>query len=76
MLRIILTSEQQDVESIEVVVTNLTYKSILGYQYAGGFKRFGISIVDDKIKGRKQYSEKDKTLNFLKQVFLNTTTKI
>lgn len=72
MKSIILYPEQNNLKPLQIVVREKDYKDLKKMQYSGGFKRFGLSVIDDKIKGK--YKDWEKLGEYLGKIFLNTPT--
>ena len=67
MIVLNLYNEVSD-KAVNVIVSNKQYSIVKDLQHAGGFRRFGMAIYDDKVKAQK---ETQKLIDFLCSVFDN-----
>lgn len=70
MKAIILMPNQNNLEVLEITVSNRDFRQLQKMQYEGGFERFRISLYDDEIKGGK--TDVKKLSNWLNEVFITT----
>lgn len=68
MAKIVDLFNEVTLESTRLTVSNNDFKVLESLEYAGGFKRFGLSLYDN-VKGSAR--QKTEMLNFLDGVFQN-----
>jgi hypothetical protein len=68
MKTIILHPEQNNLQTLKINVREKDYKKLKKLQYSGGFKRYGLSIYAENIKG--QYKDSEKLSEYLNKVFI------
>jgi hypothetical protein len=74
MKTIELSAEQIGVPSLRITVRKKDYKFLKMLQYQGGFKRFGLTVYENKVKGIYTEQHALSLSRWLHMVFLRKLT--
>jgi len=74
MKNIILSPEQNNLQPLQIIVRDKTYRDLKKMQYTGGFKRFGLSIYSEAKRGQDKPINYDKLGEWLGYVFQTKQT--